>query len=225
MQNGDVKNFRLSQQLLGRQRHAAAGDGRSVRRAGEEVRRGRVPGASSRRSSATAAPCSSTPTASTSRRRATAKEELLAGLAQVLPKNVWQYVVQIPRMSELGRVFVLQGGTQKNLAALKAQVDYIEKRVPNAEVYLHPHCGEAGAIGAAFEALRVKRRGKTTVRRARSGDRHRVRVGQRRGHALQLLPEQLFAHVHRHQDPRRQDRSLHQRLLLREGHRRERWTR
>jgi predicted CoA-substrate-specific enzyme activase len=91
------------------------------------------------------------------------KEELLAGLALVLPKNVWQYVVQIPRMSELGRVFVLQGGTQKNVAALKAQVDYIEKRVPGAEVYLHPHCGEAGAIGAAFEALRVtKRRGKST---------------------------------------------------------------
>jgi predicted nucleotide-binding protein (sugar kinase/HSP70/actin superfamily) len=66
-------------------------------------------------------------------------------------------------MAELGRVFVLQGGTQKNLAALKAQVDYIEKRVPNAEVYLHPHTGEAGAIGAAFEALRVtRRRGKTT---------------------------------------------------------------
>ncbi|MGH2930212.1 MAG: BadF/BadG/BcrA/BcrD ATPase family protein, partial [Solirubrobacteraceae bacterium] len=91
------------------------------------------------------------------------KEELLAGLALVLPKNIWQYVVQIPRMAELGRVFVLQGGTQKNVAALKAQVDYIEKRVPNAEVYLHPHCGEAGAIGAAVEALRVtRRRGKTT---------------------------------------------------------------
>src|SRR5262249_43950553 len=27
------------------------------------------------------------------------KEELLAGLAQVLPKNVWQYVVQIPRLA------------------------------------------------------------------------------------------------------------------------------
>jgi predicted CoA-substrate-specific enzyme activase len=91
------------------------------------------------------------------------REELLAGLALVLPKNVWQYVVQIPRMSELGRVFVLQGGTQKNVAALKAQVDYIEKRVPNAEVYLHPHCGEAGAIGAAFEALRVVRRRGTST--------------------------------------------------------------
>src|SRR5690606_6688658 len=90
------------------------------------------------------------------------KEELLAGLAQVLPKNVWQYVVQIPRLASLGRKFVLQGGTQYNLAAVKAQVDYIKQRVPGAEVYVHPHTGEAGAIGAAIETLRrYKRTGKT----------------------------------------------------------------
>ncbi|MFO0550243.1 MAG: BadF/BadG/BcrA/BcrD ATPase family protein [Polyangiaceae bacterium] len=91
------------------------------------------------------------------------KEELLAGLAQVLPKNVWQYVVQIPRLASLGRRFVLQGGTQYNLAAVKAQVDYIKERVPDAEIFVHPHTGEAGAIGAAFETLRVvKRRGRST---------------------------------------------------------------
>ncbi len=91
------------------------------------------------------------------------KEELLAGLAQVLPKNVWQYVVGVPRMAALGRKFVLQGGTQYNLAAVKAQVDYINERVPNAEVFVHPHSGEAGAIGAAMETLRVvKRRGHST---------------------------------------------------------------
>ncbi|HWP04621.1 MAG TPA: BadF/BadG/BcrA/BcrD ATPase family protein [Polyangiaceae bacterium] len=90
------------------------------------------------------------------------KEELLAGLAQVLPKNVWQYVVQIPRLASLGRKFVLQGGTQYNLAAVKAQVDYIKQRVPNAEVFVHPHTGEAGAIGAAIETLRrYKRSGKS----------------------------------------------------------------
>ncbi len=90
------------------------------------------------------------------------KEELLAGLAQVLPKNVWQYVVQIPRLASLGRKFVLQGGTQYNLAAVKAQVDYIKQRVPGAEVFVHPHTGEAGAIGAAIETLRrYKRSGKT----------------------------------------------------------------
>ncbi|HEC18219.1 MAG TPA: CoA activase [Gammaproteobacteria bacterium] len=88
------------------------------------------------------------------------KEELFAGLAKVLPKNIWQYVAQVPRLSELGRKFVLQGGTQYNLAAVKAQVDYIQQRVPGAEVRVHPHCGEAGAIGAALEAQRlVNRRG------------------------------------------------------------------
>ncbi len=88
------------------------------------------------------------------------KEELFAGLAMVLPKNVWQYVVQIPRIAELGRKFVLQGGTQYNLAAVKAQVDYLQQRVPDAEILVHPHCGEAGAIGAALEAKRlVERRG------------------------------------------------------------------
>ena len=91
------------------------------------------------------------------------KEELLAGLAQVLPKNVWQYVVGVPRMAALGRKFVLQGGTQYNKAAVKAQVDYIKERVPNAEVFVHPHSGEAGAIGAAMETLRVvRRRGSST---------------------------------------------------------------
>ncbi|WP_437671397.1 BadF/BadG/BcrA/BcrD ATPase family protein [Sorangium sp. So ce131] len=91
------------------------------------------------------------------------KEELLAGLAQVLPKNVWQYVVQIPRLAALGTRYVLQGGTQYNLAAVKAQVDYIKERVPGAEVFVHPHTGEAGALGAAFETLRVvKRRGSST---------------------------------------------------------------
>ncbi len=82
------------------------------------------------------------------------KEELLAGLAQVLPKNVWQYVVQAPRLAAFGKRFVLQGGTQYNLAAVKAQVDYIKQRVEGAEVFVHPHTGEAGAIGAALETLR-----------------------------------------------------------------------
>jgi activator of 2-hydroxyglutaryl-CoA dehydratase/predicted nucleotide-binding protein (sugar kinase/HSP70/actin superfamily) len=83
------------------------------------------------------------------------KAELLAGLAQVLPKNIWQYVVQVPRLAALGRTFVLQGGTQYNLAAVKAQVDYIQSRVPNARVLVHPHAGEAGAIGSGLETLRV----------------------------------------------------------------------
>lgn len=82
-------------------------------------------------------------------------DEMLAGLARVLPKNVWQYIVQAPRLARFGRTFLLQGGTQYNLAAVKAQHDYIVERVPDARVVVHPHPGEAGAIGAALEARRV----------------------------------------------------------------------
>ena len=91
------------------------------------------------------------------------KEALFAGIAKVLPKNIWQYVVQAPSLESLGRHFVLQGGTQYNQAALKAQVDYIRSEVPDARIDVHPHCGEAGAIGAAIEAReRVRQRGRST---------------------------------------------------------------
>jgi len=82
-------------------------------------------------------------------------EEIMAGLAKVLPLNVWLYVAQEPNLKRLGKVFVLQGGTHKNLAVVKAQVDYIKSKVPDAKVYLHPFGGMAGAYGAALEAKRV----------------------------------------------------------------------
>jgi activator of 2-hydroxyglutaryl-CoA dehydratase/predicted nucleotide-binding protein (sugar kinase/HSP70/actin superfamily) len=94
-------------------------------------------------------------------------EEIMAGLAAVLPKNIWLYVSQIPNLAALGTNFILQGGTQKNLAAVKAQVDFIESRFkgkgvkPN--VIVHEHCGESGAIGAAIEAIRLWENGRQTT--------------------------------------------------------------
>jgi activator of 2-hydroxyglutaryl-CoA dehydratase/predicted nucleotide-binding protein (sugar kinase/HSP70/actin superfamily) len=162
MQNGDIKNFRLSNQC-------SAGNGMLLQAMADQF------GISVRDYADTAFGATLSPKFSYGcavfldsdrvnfQKEGYSKEELLAGLAMVLPKNVWQYVVQIPRMAELGKKFVLQGGTQHNLAAVKAQVDYILERVPGAEVYVHPHTGEAGAIGAAMETLRVvKRRGHST---------------------------------------------------------------
>ena len=83
------------------------------------------------------------------------REEIMAGLAKVLPKNIWLYVVQEPNLGKLGRRFVLQGGTQHNLAAVKAQYDFIKSKVPDATIHVHQHTGESGAIGAALEAMRV----------------------------------------------------------------------
>src|SRR5262245_39400429 len=86
-------------------------------------------------------------------------EEIMAGLAAVLPKNIWLYVSQIPNIAGLGTNFVLQGGTQHNLAAVKSQVDFIESRFKGKDVQpriiVHEHCGESGAIGAAIEAIRL----------------------------------------------------------------------
>jgi predicted CoA-substrate-specific enzyme activase len=162
MQNGDIKNFRLSNQC-------SAGNGMLLQAMADQF------GVKITEYADTAFDAELAPKFSYGcavfldsdrvnfQKEGYSKEELLAGLAQVLPKNVWQYVVQIPRMASLGKKFVLQGGTQYNLAAVKAQVDYIKERVPGAEVFVHPHCGEAGAIGAAFETLRVvQRRGRST---------------------------------------------------------------
>ena len=162
MQNGDIRNFRLSNQC-------SAGNGMLLQAMADQF------GIPVTEYADTAFGATLSPDFSYGcavfldsdrvnfQKEGYSKEELLAGLALVLPKNVWQYVVQIPRMASLGKTFVLQGGTQHNHAALKAQVDYILQRVPGATVYVHPHTGEAGAIGAAMETLRVvKRRGTST---------------------------------------------------------------
>jgi hypothetical protein len=94
-------------------------------------------------------------------------QQIMAGLAHVLPKNIWLYVVQEPNLAKLGRRFVLQGGTQRNLAAVKAQVDFIESRFrcdgDEPDVIIHMHCGESGAIGAALEAARLYDNGRRTT--------------------------------------------------------------
>jgi predicted CoA-substrate-specific enzyme activase len=94
-------------------------------------------------------------------------EEILAGLAAVLPKNVFLYVASIPNLAALGSRFVLQGGTQNNLAVVKAEVDFIRNSFRAAgkqpEIIVHEHCGESGAIGAAQEALRLWRNGQQTT--------------------------------------------------------------
>ncbi|HZQ22718.1 MAG TPA: BadF/BadG/BcrA/BcrD ATPase family protein [Terriglobales bacterium] len=94
-------------------------------------------------------------------------EEILAGLAAVLPKNVFLYVASIPNLAALGSRFVLQGGTQNNLAVVKAEVDFINNSFRAAgkrpEVIVHEHCGESGAIGAGVESVRLWKNGVRTT--------------------------------------------------------------
>ncbi|MCC7483382.1 MAG: hypothetical protein IT529_00195 [Burkholderiales bacterium] len=92
-------------------------------------------------------------------RKGWSAEEIMASLAAVLPLNVWVYAGQLQNLAAAGRKFVLQGGTHRNLAVVKAQVDFVSGKVPGAEVVVHPHPGEAGAIGAALCARDAARGG------------------------------------------------------------------
>jgi predicted CoA-substrate-specific enzyme activase len=83
-------------------------------------------------------------------RKGWSADEIMASLAAVLPLNVWVYAGQLQNLAAAGRKFVLQGGTHRNLAVVKAQVDFIREKVPDAEIVVHPYSGEAGAIGAAL---------------------------------------------------------------------------
>ncbi len=83
-------------------------------------------------------------------RKGWSSDEIMASLAAVLPANVWIYAGQLQNLRSIGRRFVLQGGTHRNLAVVKAQVDFIRKKAPEAEILVHPYPGEAGAIGAAL---------------------------------------------------------------------------
>jgi predicted CoA-substrate-specific enzyme activase len=86
-------------------------------------------------------------------RKGWSADEIMAGLAAVLPLNVWVYAGQLQNLAAAGRKFILQGGTHRNLAVVKAQVDFITAKVPDAEIVVHPYSGEAGAIGAALCAV------------------------------------------------------------------------
>jgi len=92
-------------------------------------------------------------------RKGWSAEEIMAALAAVLPVNVWIYAGQLQNLRAAGRKFVLQGGTHRNMAVVKAQVDFIRSKVPDGEVVVHPYSGEAGAIGAALCAADWRKRG------------------------------------------------------------------
>ena len=101
-------------------------------------------------------------------------EEILAGLAAVLPKNVFLYVASIPNLAALGTRFVLQGGTQNNMAVVKAEVDFIQQQLPRGRQEARNHRPRAlrrigrdrrgGGIAAA-----VAQRTANDVRRTRGG--------------------------------------------------------
>ena len=130
------------------------------------------------------------------------KEELLAGLAQVLPKNVWQYVVQIPRLAALGtqvrapgrHAVQPRGGQGAGRLHQGARPRRRGVRAPAHRRGRRDRRGDGDA--ARRQAQRHSRPSSASMRRSTSSTRRKNDEETR----LPLLPEQVQAHVHRHRD-------------------------
>lgn len=74
-------------------------------------------------------------------------EDIMAGLCRSIIENVFTKVVRIADKAELGDNVVVQGGTFRNRAVLRAIEEYL-----GMNVTLAPYPGEMGAVGAALAA-------------------------------------------------------------------------
>jgi len=72
-------------------------------------------------------------------------DDIMAGLCRSIIENVFTKVVRISNPALLGDNIVVQGGTFKNDAVLRALEQYLERNVVRA-----PYPGEMGAIGIAI---------------------------------------------------------------------------
>ncbi|MDR3304341.1 MAG: acyl-CoA dehydratase activase [Treponema sp.] len=81
----------------------------------------------------------------TEQRNGKQADDIMAGLCRSIIENVFTKVVRLANLSGLGDHIVVQGGTFKNNAVLRALEQYLGKDVIRA-----PYPGEMGAIGIAL---------------------------------------------------------------------------
>lgn len=78
----------------------------------------------------------------------------MAGLCRSIIENVFTKVIRVSNLNRLGDKVVVQGGTFRNDAVLRAFEQYLGKPVTRA-----PHPGLMGAIGIALLAREECRKG------------------------------------------------------------------
>ncbi len=83
--------------------------------------------------------------------------DIVAGLCRAVIENVFTKVIRISNVDSLGKKIVVQGGTFRNDAVLRAMEQYIGREVVRA-----PYPGIMGAIGAALMTKECVQRGEGT---------------------------------------------------------------
>lgn len=81
----------------------------------------------------------------TEQRNGKKSEDIMAGLCRSIIENVFTKVIRVSNLDSLGNKIVVQGGTFRNDAVLRAMEQYIGKEVIRA-----PYPGLMGAIGVAL---------------------------------------------------------------------------
>lgn len=88
-------------------------------------------------------------------RRGKGPGDIMAGLCRSIIENVFTKVIRVSNLNRLGDKVVVQGGTFRNDAVLRAFEQYLGKPVTRA-----PHPGLMGAIGIALLAREECRKGR-----------------------------------------------------------------
>ena len=83
----------------------------------------------------------------TEQRNGKQPDDIMAGLCRSIIENVFTKVIRVPNIDSLGNKIVVQGGTFRNDAVLRAMEQYVGKDVIRA-----PYPGLMGAIGSALTA-------------------------------------------------------------------------
>ena len=83
----------------------------------------------------------------TEQRNGKQPDDIMAGLCRSIIENVFTKVIRVPNIASLGEKIVVQGGTFRNDAVLRALEQYVGKDVIRA-----PYPGLMGAIGSALTA-------------------------------------------------------------------------
>ena len=73
------------------------------------------------------------------------REDIVAGLCRSVIENVFSKVIRVSDANKLGERIIVQGGTFKNDAILRAFEQYVGKLA-----YRAPFCGEMGAYGGTL---------------------------------------------------------------------------
>ena len=176
--------------VLGRQRLLPPVDGGDVRDPGGGVRRQRVRGERRCRCSAMAAPCSCSPTSSTSSARAGRRKKFWPGSRRCCRRTsscTWR---SIPNLAKLG-IEIRAAGRHaaqprrgEGARSISSDSNFRGAEV-QPEIIVHEHCGESGAIGAAVEARApVQQRPSHTIHRPRRRAAHHVSHDAQRSDAL-----------------------------------------